>query len=303
MLNKLLVPLDGSPLAERALEVGLRIARGNGDELLLLCIPNKELNHATEPAGELQSEPLTELPQNKARAYLKKITITRQDSICQLQTRVKDGDAARVILETAAAEDVALIVMTAHGHSGLRRWLGGVAESVLHDAKCPVLVVRSAMPPSKILVTLDGSGLAELALGPAVSVAQRLGAELTLLHVLEGVADMEAMELGELALSGSGFSRFVEESDPVASQRAYLEDIARQLQPQVSQKVRTVVLTGSAAPHILEYAEAKQIDLIIMATHGHSGLRHRVFGGVVEKVLRGAESGLLVVRPAAHRLN
>ena len=99
---------------------------------------------------------------------------------------ITDGDEASTILETASAENVDLIVMTTHGRTGLTRWvLGSVTERVLHDAPCPVLVMRTSTPLQKVLITLDGSVIAEYALEPGLAVARALDAQVRLLAVAD----------------------------------------------------------------------------------------------------------------------
>ncbi len=175
--------------------------------------------------------------------------------------------------------------MTSHGRTGLSRWvIGSVAERVLEGGPCPVLLLRDGQPktdvPQRILVTLDGSGLSEMALDPALALAKRLGASITLLRVWpHGAAD---------SLSDT--------SDP------YLDDVmARYANWNVPLTAATVEAVGSGAANtalaILNYANNEAVDLIAMSTHGRSGLQRWVYGSVTEKVLRGTDGALLVVRP------
>jgi nucleotide-binding universal stress UspA family protein len=198
-------------------------------------------------------------------------------------------------VDTAVAHQVDLIVMSTHGYSGVTRWLmGSVTEKVLRCTPCPILIVRSPAPINKILITLDGSELAERALDPGLAVAHKLDAKICLLRV---AADMliNPMEFAALEQAGSGLGQQIQESS-LANAQNYLADVMAR-NPELGERGKTAVLQGSAAKTILDYAEAEEIDLIVMATHGRTGLRRWVYGSVTERVLHGAHSAVLIIRP------
>ena len=216
-----------------------------------------------------------------------------------LRTKVKDGDAAGVIIDTAVAENVDLIVMSTHGRSGLSRWvLGSVTEKVLRQAPCPVLVIRDTKPFSHVLITVDGSPLSEYALAPGFEVARRLGSSVTLFSVEQAeeldprfIAELERTEKGLGQLASDDFYRRTE---------TYLENLADRYEPQLDQEIQTAPRsTAPVAQSILDFIEANDIDLVVMSTHGRSGLKRWVYGSVTEKVLHGAHCAKLVVRPPA----
>jgi nucleotide-binding universal stress UspA family protein len=195
----------------------------------------------------------------------------------RLETR--EGDVGSAIIDLAAAESAGLIVMSTHGYSGLTRWvLGSITEKVLRASSCPVLVIRSTMPLARILVTLDGSQLAEAALGPAAEMARCLDAQVTLLRVVD----------------------FDDASYEEAKE--YLRQVAERLGQQVALGP-AIVMFGPAPQSILEVIQTHQIDMVAMATHGRGGLRRWVYGSVTEKILRTARRAMLIVRPSAQQFS
>jgi nucleotide-binding universal stress UspA family protein len=140
-----------------------------------------------------------------------------------------------------------------------------------------------------ILVPLDGSELAESALADAFSLAQLSQAQITLLQVIPPIEDVLA--------AGTDYPIYIDqqwENERMLA-LAYLNNICkRQGCPEVT--VHRVVEMGLAAETIIDYAHRQAIDLIVMATHGRSGLQRWVYGSVADKVLRGAEAPVLLVR-------
>jgi nucleotide-binding universal stress UspA family protein len=220
-----------------------------------------------------------------------------------LRTEVISGDEASVIVDTAASENVDLIVMSTHGYSGLTRWmLGSITEKVLRAAPCPVLVVRSLDPISRILITLDGSELAEYSIEPGLEIARRLDGEVTLLRVEHAPAP------SPLRFEQQKMTREALRDEDKVQKKIY--DFAKiylarmvESHRQSGQHIETAVSFETPAVGILDYAELNQTDLIVMSTHGRTGLAHWVYGSVTEKVLRGAECAMLIIRPPADELN
>ena len=140
-----------------------------------------------------------------------------------------------------------------------------------------------------ILVPLDGSKLAELALADAFSLAQLNGAEVVLLQVISPfdyvIGDTQPMVV------------FADELVKARQEAAlhYLEEVTAREECR-NLKVHLVIEIGSPAETIIDYAHREPIDLIVMATHGRSGLGRWVYGSVADKVLRGADVPVLLVR-------
>jgi nucleotide-binding universal stress UspA family protein len=294
MFNKILVPLDGSALSERALPPALALAQQPGTEVILARVPAGKDRSAGEDrpaADDAQSR-------TDAQAYLDALRLrSHQQPDLKLRTRLMNGDVASAIVDTAAAEAADLIVMSTHGHSGVTRWLlGSVTEKVLRSAPCPVLAVHAPAhavgaprPIQHIAITLDGSELSERALAPGVELAQRLHADVTLLRCVPRAAINGALDESE-----RGLGRRLQQ-DLIDEAAAYLT--ARSAgAAQSGVVIKTEVRVGPAADNIYEFVEAYNTDLIVMATHGRTGVQRWVYGSVTEKVLHSVNTSLLVFR-------
>lgn len=307
-LDTIIVPLDGSALAECAVPVALSLLAPETGRLILVRVPVYAETQA--PIGaeynmfwpEIRDAPnsFRQVYQDTAD-YLAHVAARAGKPAVEIVTRVEEGDRAGAISDLAAEVKADLIVMTTHGRTGMSRWIiGSVTERVMHDAPCPVLAVRAqsdCLPDrstngvaNRILVPLDGSELAELALGPALAIAKRVGGELILFRVAQPQDEVAAPAQDE---------RMIETQESVGS---YQDRIAAACQEHgVSTTTITVTSSGSGAASIanaiLDFAVAQQINLIAISTHGRSGLRRWVYGSVTEKVLHNADIATLIVRP------
>ncbi|MCS7050469.1 MAG: universal stress protein, partial [Thermomicrobium sp.] len=200
---------------------------------------------------------------------------------------VHEGDPAVVLTKTAEDVSDPLLVMAAHARAGWRRLvLGSVTAHVIATGIAPVFVVPAHLQPpaetpihlDRALVPLDGSRLAEGAL-ELVPLLGTEGWELLLLHVRESRARRI-----EVDIAGD---------DPAA----YLEQVAGRLRS-LGYRVTWRVVEGKPAQMIVEVAREARVDLIVMVTHGWSGLRDVLMGSTAEQVLAHAPAPVLVRRPA-----
>ena len=299
MFEKILVPLDGSELAERALKPALRVASHDRSRLFLLDVP--VYSHVMVPgaAGYGLITPEESLTQSRKEAqnYLESIVQIYRRPGLAITPLVIDGDIAGTIVDAAADKEVDLIVMTTHGYSGFTRWvMGSVTERVLRSAPCPVLVVRHEKLPTQAVITLDGSRLAERALKPGLHLARSLGAQITLLRVSHEER-LSRVEMGMLRLTDSELCKDLTQN--AEGRVVYYLDCLAEKYSLPESAVKAVILKGQPAPNILAYLETHNTDLLIMATHGYTGLKRWVYGSVMEKVLRKADCAMLIVRPPA----
>lgn len=295
MFTKILLPLDGSALAERALLPALTVARHNNAEVMLVRVPEAAQMFIPAEGGLGMHYPDRAQEQARAAAwtYLQGLQAERGVNGVPLKARLADGDVASALVDAATEERADLIVMSSHGYSGVTRWvLGSVAEKVLRDAACPVLIVRTPQPIQRVLIPLDGSPLAGHVLAPALDVAEAFGAQVTLLRVLADVVPEDLADLDELERGLR--DRMLDEVHQNA--QSYLEGIAAAF-ARPGLEIKTLVSAGPVAQAILKQAELGGIDLIAMATHGRTGLRRWIYGSVTEKVLHSAATSMLVVRP------
>jgi nucleotide-binding universal stress UspA family protein len=299
MVLSILVPLDGSAFGEQALPLALAVARRARARLQVV--------HVHDPGADRLLTYYTLDPRVKEseRAYLAAVDRRLADRAgVAVDTALLGGPVADALQEYAAASGADLVVMTTHGRGPLTRfWLGSVADRLVRLLPLPILLVRPREdappwedPPAlrRVLIPLDGSGLAERILEPALALGDLMRAEYTLLRVVQPVPP--------LGLGFPGSVPYVRE--PSAPQptlgeaRAYLDGVAKRLRAR-SRTVHTRVLVApQAAAAILDEARAEGSQLLALATHGRGGLKRLLLGSVADKVLREASIPVLVQRPA-----
>jgi nucleotide-binding universal stress UspA family protein len=296
MFKKILVPLDGSALAEKALPVAIHLAKQMQSELTLLSVAQQEPIAVAESMGHGLWIPNETLPEIRGvlENYLTQTVEKYKTANVPMNPCLKVGDEAGNIVDTAVSQQSDLIIMSTHGRSGISRWLmGSVTEKVLHQAPCPLLILQDDTLPEHILITLDGSELAETALLPGLALSIGFGTDVTLLQVLEGSLP---------PTSPDDWQEAEDEMDGGEQEHAtlYLQTIADRFH---HHELKTAVPYGKPAEAILSYAENIPNSLIVIATHGRSGLARWIFGSVAEKVIRGTKGPVLVIRLAMERLH
>jgi len=301
VITRILVPLDGSDLAEQVIPCATMLASGLPAELVLFRAVSIEpdAQDALGKAG-IKAEPLMVRLAAEAEGYLHRQVEELRARGLTVQYALREGPAPEAILEYAGGSDIDYIVMATHGYSGLKRWThGSVAERVLQAARVPLLLVRAGEAHEvekprettlcrQILVPLDGSHLAERILPVVTAVARALDSHVTLFQV--PIAYVSSSMTGDWYLPVQGA---LETADRDA--QAYLDDVAARLAAE-GLGATTALSVGSVAACIVEYAEAHQVDLIAMCTHGRTGLARWALGSVTDRVLRAGSKPLLLVR-------
>lgn len=311
-MKTILVPLDGSELSERALPYVQLLAPLFGAQVTLLRAVTEEEREAFlfHHAADLEINPVaataigeehTEIAalRRSAEEYLSEQARALRLLGLSVTVCAAVGEPAEQITEAAHDTDDCLIVMGTHGYSGIRRWmLGSVADRVVHSTAAPVLLVRSSVEPAeplalrRILVPLDGSGLAERALPAAAELARATGSELVLLRVLLPMNTVVPV-LSPLDRPMSVAAELVNEEMEGARQQLWL---TAQTLDHGDLRVTPVVETGYPAEMIVDAALHPHADLIVMATHGRSGLKRWALGSVADKVLHAAQAPVLLIR-------
>ncbi|MCA9949540.1 MAG: universal stress protein [Anaerolineales bacterium] len=290
MFKHILVPLDGSELAERVLQPAVALAVALSAKLTLLRVSPQLTLLTADP--QVYTE-MSRMGEDRVHAYLRDVQMDLPDDI-YINLVCENGSAADVIVQYAETHAVDLIMMSSHGRSGLSRWVyGSVSEKVLHQSPCAIVIMRSKAERelfqyNQLLVPLDGSELAESALPIAVGLAQTLDAGLHLLRVTEPAhVVFETVSMHQVFNEIEAAER--EEAD--AYLKAKLTDLS-------DMEVTTAVQPskGSAANAIIDYVGTQQIDLIVMSSHGRSGLSRWVYGSIAEKVLQGSCCATMIIR-------
>jgi nucleotide-binding universal stress UspA family protein len=305
-MKTILVPLDGSALAERVLPYARLLARTIDARLHLLRVVSDARHErlalddptvraetgvppgATEHDSTAAWEALRQMAENSLAEYADRL----RTAGLYVTYEVRAGAPAETIVEVAAECHARMIAMATHGYSGFARWaLGSVADAVLHTAATPVLLVRGNAPPPKhalfikrIVVPLDGSELARQALPSAIELADFARAEVVVVQAVT-----------------PSIEEYLSSAAPIADLRDNLRaQVLREYQQHVGgdrpASVTSAVLVGQAAQAIAEEADWRNADLIVMATHAYSGLQRLVHGSVADQLLHATTTPLLLVR-------
>ncbi|HVO92361.1 MAG TPA: universal stress protein [Terriglobales bacterium] len=297
MFTRLLIPLDGSKTAEQAMPWARRFADSFKLPVELLAVVDVgTLLTSSERARRFDN--LVEQASRESKAYLERISGRFAGS--RVKRSVEQGSAADLIIEKAVADKSTLIAMTTHGRSGLNRWLlGSVAEKVLHATTNPLLLVRAAVTgkaegeavPRSIVVPLDGSELAESVFPIVANIATKLGLEIFLLRAYGN-------PYGPFTSGGGYYAVNVDElmKEIRDEARNYLEEKMAELQKQGVEKISYLLQEGDAADEIVSVANHTPESLIVMCSHGRSGVKRWVLGSVTETVVRHSNRPVLVVR-------
>jgi len=298
MYTKMLVPLDGSAVAEQVLPYVRTLAAGLKVPIELVGVVDMEelASHASAEKGQYV-EPMIEDNLRRSGEYLKGVAQTFPYR--NVSFSVGKGRAAEVIIAKAVAEKKTLIIMATHGRSGFNRWLlGSVAEKVLRGSANPMLMVRAkaeaeaegAAPLKSILVPLDGSALAESVLPAALEIAKKLNIEIVLFRAFNVPYTVFGAVRDHLPIVDELLGGIKAEA------REYLERKAQELKKQGVNKVSYVLGQGAGADQIISLGRKTPDNLIAMCTHGWSGVKGWALGSITETVVRHSGDPVLIIR-------
>jgi nucleotide-binding universal stress UspA family protein len=326
MYNLILVPLDGSALSEQALPLAAALAHAGGARLVLVHAANvtgplgasltesqrrgigeEDMNLTGDPWGAERTSAEVQAVED-AGAYLMRVADPLVMAGLEVDLATPFGPAAERILDEIGLRHADLVVMSTHGRSGLGRWIyGSVAEQVLARSPVPVLLVRSREPQPvdaakvvapgvRLLVPLDGSAMAEAALPHAAALAHALRGSLTLLYA----ATLPALPYTDLRALQDGQEEMMARMLGQEQQQAehYLAEVAARLKAE-GLEAQVLACPGMPADVIEEQAETLGAQMIVMATHGRTGLRRLLMGSVAMEVVRETRLPVLLVRPPA----
>ncbi|MBA7608711.1 hypothetical protein ES703_15893 [subsurface metagenome] len=305
MYNRMLVPLDGSELAEVVFPYAQELAARLDLDLIFLHVYSSEESEFA-PMRRVYVERACEIVRRESEEVREKTGVQPGGKALEARGELAVGRPAEEILRYADENDIDLILIATHGRSGIRRWaMGSVADKVLRASKVPVWLVRAGIPeeivydkwPSRtILVPLDGSELAESVLPHVEALAKQRDAELVDVVLLR-VCEPPVISSDYPPTMPLSWEEHVEqEMDKFRRvSEQYLAGVEKRLKD-AGLRVRSEVLDGNPAGEIVDYANRNPFNLIVMATHGGSGLSRWAFGSVADKVLRVISSPIFLVR-------
>lgn len=288
-MKKILVPLDGSKVAEEILTYVELLAKQSGAHVRLMRVvpflwPSEHV-HLKEMGHKMDKE---------ASDYLFAIETHLVEKGIEASVSVDEGNVPEVICDTAQESGVDLIAISTHGHGGIKGWaLGSVTAKVIQASSIPLLVHRSTgeqmeeVQCKNMLIPIDGSHFAESIFPQARRVAELFNAKVWFLSVV--------------TLPG-GFLSLEEEvhdiEDKVAeSIKHYYSSLENRIQEQQTGiDYEVVIRKGETASTICDFANENSIDLIAMSTHGRSGISRWALGSVTDKVLHCSPKPILLVR-------
>ncbi len=311
MYQKMLVPLDGSELAEVVFTYAKELVGRLDINIVLLHVSTLALREFA-PMRKAYVERAAEILQRQSRQVQRRTGIPPETKPVEVRGELAEGYPAEEILRYAEENAIDFILMATHGYSGFKRWtLGSVADKVLRVSKVPVWLVRAGIPEqtpydrwpkTTIIVPLDGSKLAESVLPHVEALGKQRGTEVVdvvLLRICEPPPIPTYFEPG-LIEPPMNWGDHVQQELARERQAAirYLARVEKQLKD-AGVRVRSEVLvgTGKAAEQIIDYANKNPFNLIVMATHGRSGLGRLVYGSVAANILHGVSSPIFLVKP------
>jgi len=307
MFNTILVPLDGSQLADCVLPHVVAIARPFDAEITLLRILEK--NHVGTSA---QLFDLLNWQINKTRAalYLDKIQELLQKSNIRVHTEVLEGLIAEGITGYAQTQRMKLIILSSHGRHGLTQWgISSIAQKIILSAQTSLLIVRAHQYVGRvdelteepvyqrILVPLDGSQRAENVLPIITQLANFYKSQIHLVQVVQTPEMARQMPpvSEDIELSNRVVERNREEAERYLEQlksRSYLEGITIQTH---------LIASDNAAVALHQLAEQEQVDLVALSAHGYSGNHQWPYGSMVNNFIMYGRVSLLIVQDLPSR--
>lgn len=296
MIRRILVPLDGSAMAEATLDHAVAVAEGLGAKLILLRVVEA---HAalTDPAVSAVDWRLRRM---EAAAYLREVGARLEAAGLEVTAEVVEGGAAEEIVQFIRDRGVDLVVVAAYGRGGARDFpFGGTVHKVVASAAASVMIVRreaggEAAPAAaryrRILVPVDGSSPSEWALFLAAGIARKHGAELLVVQVVP-----------EVELACERIPRSPEESALLQRLRTLQKDRAAHYLAEIESKLRhedlqvrcRVAWAGQVAEGLQQVAVEESVDLIALSAHGAAAARCP-YGKVAQRLLAQAALPVLV---------
>jgi len=297
MYKRIMVPVDGTTFSEQALPHAVALALKGGAALSVVMVerpPLVSVPHVEVPA------PLYAV----ALEYLEEVADRiHETGVTDVSVAMLTGDVHEALETHRDGVDAQLTVMCTHGHGPVARaWIGSVADHFVRTTSAPVLLVRpvsdveevslsGALGFSNILVTLDGSPLSESAIEPALALGYGFDVKVTLANLVEYPNHLESVYLPDAI---EVIRKKIEDRRRAAEEE--LDVISERLEAEGNKVDRVSRVVAHVAEGILACAAERGADVIAMASHGRGGVQRLLLGSVADKVLRGADRPVLIVR-------
>ena len=300
MINHILVPLDGSTLAECVLPHVMAIAPVTNARVTLLHV----LQHPQNGSGSSAVDPVEwHLQKQKSEKYLEQVVSRLNKSgILAVEPIILEGNPANSVIDFAHNNNVDLIALSTHGNSGLSGWnVSSVVQKILLRSYKSTLLVRAYLPSStgvtkirykRLFVGMDCSPRSEFVLPFAISLAQFHKAQLILECAVEKPQTINRFPLSDE--DTDLINKFVERNFQAASH--YFKQLVTQFSMK-ELKLKTHVSIGDSAVAVLhDLAEESNADLVMLVAHGYSGERRWPYGSVTTSFIAYGNTSLMIMQ-------
>ena len=294
MVNSILVPLDGSPLAECVLPHVVAIGRAFNARIILLHVLHVSRSDDKDRLFDLLN---WQINKTSAILYLEKISHQLEKSGLQTDIVILEGLVTESIIEFAQSHGMKLVILSSHGQSGLRKCrISTVTDEIIEGAPTSIFIVRAShlldLPYHRILVPLDGSLRAENVLPMATLIAHTHKAQIHILHVVKtpDLARRLPPQQEDIDLSNQIVARNREAAllylDQIQSDSAFAGiDLKTHL-----------IISNNATLSLHEWVDREQIDLVALSAHGYSGNNTWPYGSMANNFILYGKVPLLVVQ-------
>jgi nucleotide-binding universal stress UspA family protein len=299
MFKNILIPLDGSTLAECVLPHALSLSAVLDAHAILLHVLERPRD-----TGSLQPvDPLRWiLKKHEAEGYLKRLSIRFQETGLNADYVIQEGPPAEVIINHSNLAGVDLIILSTHGSSGLSGWnVSSVVQKIILRANKSLMLVRAYQPSEeeaekihyrRIFIGLDASARAELVLPVAVRLAQHFKGTLTLGTVVQKPDILSRLPLSDQ--DASMVEGIAERNQKAASH--YLEQVQAQLSSNgVDVKTRLEVSTNTLST-LHNMVEEEKADLVMLVAHGRSADGRWPYGSVTTSFIAFGTTSLFIMQ-------
>lgn len=299
MFSHILVPLDGSALAECALPHSVALARAFGSKVTLLRV----LERARTDDGSRFVDPLDwHIGRAEAEAYLVQWTGRLKDSGVQTEHMVIDGTVADQVVDFVREHQIDLMVLSSHGQGGLGGWnVSGTVQKIILRAYISVMIVRAYQPldaaltdlsPRRLLIALDRSPRAECAVAPAVHLASFYESQLLIASVVTKPEITRhrplTSEEAELVNTITNLNQ-LEAAD-------YLREVSSRLVAEGVDVQTHLLVDASASEMLQDLVQRERVDLVALSAHGSSGTTKWPYGSVTINFIAYGTTPLLIIQ-------
>lgn len=287
--KKILIPLDGSELAEKALPYAKSIAKLKNSNVILFAVS------------------LTIFVDRRDRLFTSYLEVTAKELNevgIKATTATSYGDVAEEIVKYANNKKMDLIIMATHGYSGTKQWMfGSITQKVLYGTEIPVLLIKSKSPEvsvefNRILLPVDGSSFSESTFPYVEELTKKTNKEILLLHICEPPI---VPSYGSRPINPT-WKKYRDDMWAEMEQQStsYLKKTTTALKKKgIKVKSRVVkAQTNEVAQTIMQISKEENIDLIVIATQGRAGVNRWVHGSVANRIVEDFPQPILLIRPA-----